>query len=218
MDIEYKGICSTQRVYVCSGVEGLLLAWHACQDLGIISKSYPEPILELRKVKSVAMCPTAAREELIKKFENVFDTGQVLKPMIGDPMKIHVKPEVVPYALSVPRTIPFARREAVRAELESMVDKEIIRKVQEPTDWVHPMVVVGKPDGSCRICVDFTALNKYVKRPVHPFPSSYEAVCAIPSGSRYFATLDATKGYWHCLLYTSPSPRDKRQSRMPSSA
>ena len=24
--------------------------------------------------------------------------------------------------------------------------------------------------------------------------------------------------YWLCLLYTSPSPRDKRQSRMPSSA
>ena len=24
--------------------------------------------------------------------------------------------------------------------------------------------------------------------------------------------------FWHCLLYTSPSPRDKRQSRMPSSA
>ena len=23
---------------------------------------------------------------------------------------------------------------------------------------------------------------------------------------------------WDCLLYTSPSPRDKRQSRMPSSA
>ena len=26
------------------------------------------------------------------------------------------------------------------------------------------------------------------------------------------------KPYKHCLLYTSPSPRDKRQSRMPSSA
>ena len=24
--------------------------------------------------------------------------------------------------------------------------------------------------------------------------------------------------HWACLLYTSPSPRDKRQSRMPSSA
>ena len=27
-----------------------------------------------------------------------------------------------------------------------------------------------------------------------------------------------TFGSWVCLLYTSPSPRDKRQSRMPSSA
>ena len=26
------------------------------------------------------------------------------------------------------------------------------------------------------------------------------------------------EGVWDCLLYTSPSPRDKRQSRMPSSA
>ena len=30
-----------------------------------------------------------------------------------------------------------------------------------------------------------------------------------------FKRKDTTKG---CLLYTSPSPRDKRQSRMPSSA
>ena len=30
--------------------------------------------------------------------------------------------------------------------------------------------------------------------------------------------LDALADQWGCLLYTSPSPRDKRQSRMPSSA
>ena len=44
-----------------------------------------------------------------------------------------------------------------------------------------------------------------------------------PAGKsgEYFKLLDdyalAAKG-WGCLLYTSPSPRDKRQSRMPSSA
>ena len=32
------------------------------------------------------------------------------------------------------------------------------------------------------------------------------------AGGRIFAQL------WHCLLYTSPSPRDQRGSRMPSSA
>ena len=30
--------------------------------------------------------------------------------------------------------------------------------------------------------------------------------------------LHLTRRYMNCLLYTSPSPRDKRQSRMPSSA
>ena len=30
--------------------------------------------------------------------------------------------------------------------------------------------------------------------------------------------IDLTDPNWRCLLYTSPSPRDKRQSRMPSSA
>ena len=30
--------------------------------------------------------------------------------------------------------------------------------------------------------------------------------------------IDFDKGLWDCLLYTSPSPRDQRGSRMPSSA
>ena len=30
--------------------------------------------------------------------------------------------------------------------------------------------------------------------------------------------IDVGEEYNNCLLYTSPSPRDKRQSRMPSSA
>ena len=33
-----------------------------------------------------------------------------------------------------------------------------------------------------------------------------------------FSTLYGDGVYYSCLLYTSPSPRDKRQSRMPSSA
>ena len=33
-----------------------------------------------------------------------------------------------------------------------------------------------------------------------------------------FRVKDAKKAYAHCLLYTSPSPRDRQKSRMPSSA
>ena len=42
---------------------------------------------------------------------------------------------------------------------------------------------------------------------------------SIVHGDRTFiAPLALTVFVWVCLLYTSPSPRDKRQSRMPSSA
>ena len=40
-----------------------------------------------------------------------------------------------------------------------------------------------------------------------------------PFCSDDLATARRLKGYhWHCLLYTSPSPRDLSTSRMPSSA
>ena len=39
------------------------------------------------------------------------------------------------------------------------------------------------------------------------------------TGSVIFNTTTSKMEYYNgCLLYTSPSPRDKRQSRMPSSA
>ena len=40
----------------------------------------------------------------------------------------------------------------------------------------------------------------------------------INSKKSFFACTYNYLGYPSCLLYTSPSPRDKRQSRMPSSA
>ena len=41
---------------------------------------------------------------------------------------------------------------------------------------------------------------------------------AAGSGTQVQDVNKLLKQYQHCLLYTSPSPRDKRQSRMPSSA
>ncbi len=50
----------------------------------------------------------------------------------------------------------------------------IIQKVDYPTDWIHPIVVVPKKQG-VRICVDLTKLNKWVKRFTQPFPHGADA-------------------------------------------
>ena len=41
---------------------------------------------------------------------------------------------------------------------------------------------------------------------------------ALQAASHSALGLANHRGQYSCLLYTSPSPRDKRQSRMPSSA
>ena len=51
--------------------------------------------------------------------------------------------------------------------------------------------------------------------PILELEAAYEEAKADPS---FQAELDDFFNHYVCLLYTSPSPRDKRQSRMPSSA
>ncbi len=49
--------------------------------------------------------------------------------------------------------------------------------IQEPTQWCAGMVVVvPKPSGACRICVDLKPLNVSVMREVRPIPKVDESL------------------------------------------
>ena len=65
-----------------------------------------------------------------------------------------------PPDVNIPRQIPYVLCGKLRAELEKMVKMEIIQAVNEPTDWVNNLVLVEKPDGSLRICIDPKELNE----------------------------------------------------------
>ena len=47
---------------------------------------------------------------------------------------------------------------------------------------------------------DYTKLNSFVQRPVHPFPSVSDIVQAIPSSAVIFAKFDAVNGYFQIAL------------------
>ena len=49
-------------------------------------------------------------------------------------------------------------------------------------------------------------------------PILRQAIAQEVSQGNIFIVLNFSAVHFICLLYTSPSPRDKRQSRMPSSA
>ena len=68
---------------------------------------------------------------------------------------------------------------------------------------------VAAPYTSCRLA-DAGARVIKVERPEGDFARNYDSNAL--GNSAYFVWLNS------CLLYTSPSPRDMRRSRMPSSA
>ena len=61
------------------------------------------------------------------------------------------------------------------------------------------MVVVPKPSGKVRICVDMKPLNENVMREFHPLPAVDETLAQL-SGARIFTKPDANAGFWQIPL------------------
>ena len=81
-----------------------------------------------------------------------------------------------------------------------MQEMGVIKPVDEPTEWCHPIVVVPKPNGDLRICLDLTQLNKETKREFYELPSVDDTLAKLGSGCNYMAKLDANAGYWQLPL------------------
>ena len=76
----------------------------------------------------------------------------------------------------------------------------------------HLRLLTGSP-----VAVDLIAME--ADQTDHPgAPEEVKELMAPLLRRQVWLTCGGTPLAWACLLYTSPSPRDKRQSRMPSSA
>lgn len=49
-------------------------------------------------------------------------------------------------------------------KLEELVECDIIEPVEGPTPWVSPVLMVPKPSGDIRLCVDMRKANKAIVR------------------------------------------------------
>jgi hypothetical protein len=84
-------------------------------------------------------------------------------------------------------------------KLDKMVADKIIAPVIEPTEWVNRMLVVGKPDGDVRICLDPSDLNKAIQRQHFMVPTVEQLFGKIVK-AKYFCSLDAASGFYQIPL------------------
>ena len=72
------------------------------------------------------------------------------------------------------RRVPVPMRNKVHEKLEQLVNEGVITPVTNATDWVSSMVVVQKPNGQIRLCLDPKDLNVAISREYYPMPTIEE--------------------------------------------
>ena len=210
----------------------VLLSWVDLIGLGCIPDAFPYPLVpsqyhrewcrllcsdSMKGDKSILEAEIAAAKDSI-----VGSFGDVLSDSLGgsvincEPMVIHLRDgHVEPTCTYAARPIPLHYREAAECLIKELLDGGIIEPVDYPTTWCAPAHFVPKGDtGRVRLVTDFTGLNKFVKRPVHPFPTGQEILRGIQPSSKFFAKLDLIHGYFQVPL--SEESRDYCTFLLPS--
>ena len=89
-----------------------------------------------------------------------------------------------------------------KQELDSMEVQGIISKYDghnASPEWLNSFVIVKKPNGSLRICLDPTDLNKDIVRSISNRQTMDDVVHKLKD-ARYFAVFDTSKGFFHVPL------------------
>ena len=158
-----------------------ILGLTGCVELGLIKRVCPIQELPLTK------------ETLLEKYPTVF-TG--LGQLGTYHITLHDNHQPV---INPPRRIPHSLKAKLQQALERNVRTGVLKKVNQPTDWVSNLVVVEKKDGSLRLCLDPKDLNKAIKREHYKIPTM-EEIAAEFTGKTVFSTLDLKDGYWQIQL------------------
>ena len=184
---------STSAVITPTINNEIIIGQQDLKGLGVIPKQFPAPIFIVPESRYEAM-----REDLIQNNTSVL-TDEVLEDSMNTgcvSMKIHLTPgEKMPFRISTAGQIPLHWREKAEKIINKLITEKVIQRQDDPTEWCAPGFFVTKKSGDLRLVIDYTWLNKYVKHPVHTFPSAQEILSGIDPNSKEFDKLDTTQGY-----------------------
>jgi len=147
-NLKAKDAITKQDVYVVKGLKRALLGRPAIESLGVA--------IQVDQV-------LAHKTVVVSKFPHIF---KGLGRMTGA-YHIYLKDDAAPFALTAPRRVAIPLMPKVKSELECMERMGVITRVNVPTDWCAGMVVVPKPDGRIRICVDDKIKSECTQRTPH---------------------------------------------------
>ena len=101
------------------------------------------------------------------------------------------------------RRAPFSLRHVISDEIDKMLKDGIIQPSTSP--YASNVVIVKKPDGSYRFCIDYRELNNQTIKDSFPIPNTQDIFDNLGEAT-LFSTLDMKSGYWQVALTDESRP------------
>ena len=133
----------TENFHIYRDVDKTLLSWKTTQGLSILPTCYPQPLCThtcaLHSPNVDTIQEVVLIDPMMLEFPSVFD-GQI-KVMEGEEFHITLTENAKPFCIRTPRSIPFAYRDKLKAELDLLQSQGVIAPITIPTEWCAPIVV-----------------------------------------------------------------------------
>jgi hypothetical protein len=130
-----------------------ILQIHVPKETGNVLRSDRKPVITQKYTKCF---------EGIRKLNNF---------QLKMPIDEHVTPVVQPI-----RRIPYLLCEKIEKKHRELEQDDIIEKVDGPSKWVSPVVVIPKKNDEIRICIDMRRANEAVIRERYCIPTVDEVL------------------------------------------
>jgi hypothetical protein len=141
---------------------------------------------------------------ILEEFAAIFAVPMSMPPPRSQVHRIHLVPGAAPVAVR-PYRYPTAHKDELERQCGHMLAQGIIRR--SSLAFSSPVLLVKKPDGSWRFCIDYRAPNAITVKDAYPIPVVNELFDELrgsgPSPSSIFASGTTKSG---CLL-----PRSTRR-------
>ncbi|GFW43451.1 retrovirus-related Pol polyprotein from transposon 297 [Trichonephila clavipes] len=151
----------------------------------------------------------AELDSLLRNHHSIFEVGGEDTPFIEHSINTENNPpiSVPPYRMN------SARKELLKKELDSLLQQGFI--VECESLYASPVVLIPKPNGSMRLCIDYRKLNAQTVPDSYPLPWMDDLLNEAKP-TPYMSTIDLHSGYHQVKV--AAEDRDKLLSQVHSYA
>lgn len=181
LNLEVNKCSILQDFVIVDVITQPLLGLDTCINLGLIKR-----VDLIKKLIN--------KDDLINDYNDVF----VGLGCFQEKCKLLLKEGAISSA-KPPRRIPIALKGRLKDTLDEMERNKIISKTTEAREWIHNLVLIEKPNGKIRVCLDPKELNSSLKDNFYQIPTVEDLTLKL-SGSQFYSVLDLKDGFWQIEL------------------